>query len=241
MSSSWSKIASVFLQIFLWSAVVVCLQLILGWQGRWAVLPAWDIYQKWQGQQEDESLDYIQAWAPQEFWNQEFQELQRFHQLNQKWSGRLLLAQVHLGDSLSFSHELMLDKGIEQGVKVDAPVLTPKGLVGRVDRVRSGGSFLKTLTHKGSVVAVETQKGRHRGLLKGRGDALLSLEFLAEDAKLEKGMVVLTSGLDRTYPKGIRIGEIESLTENHDPLSQEAIVRPFVEITELTQVGVFVP
>jgi len=82
------------------------------------------------------------------------------------------------------------------------------------------------------------QRSRARGIVRGRGGDRLEFEFVVGGADVQLGDVVISSGLDGVYPKGLRVGEVEDLVASSYGLTQRAILKPAVDFGRLEQVFV---
>jgi rod shape-determining protein MreC len=72
--------------------------------------------------------------------------------------------------------------------------------------------------------------------VRGRGTAELAFEFVVRGGDVRPGDVVITSGLGGAYPKGLRIGEVVSVSDPGGRLIQTARLRPAVDFGRLEQV-----
>ena len=111
-----------------------------------------------------------------------------------------------------FFDSFLLSKGFFSGAKVGTPIIDARGLVGRVLKAGPYTSVALLLTDSGSSVAVISEKGRVSGMLQGNGhNKLLSMRFVKQNEKIAVGELLLTSGLDLSFPKGIPVGKVVSV------------------------------
>ncbi len=111
-----------------------------------------------------------------------------------------------------FFDSFLLSKGFFSGAKVGTPIVDAKGLVGRVLKAGPYTSVALLITDSGSSVAVISEKGRVSGMLQGNGHSkLLSMRFVKQNEKINVGELLLTSGLDLSFPKGIPVGRVVSV------------------------------
>ena len=130
-----------------------------------------------------------------------------------------------------------LDKGSSQGIKKDMAVTSAEGLVGRV--VLEGDSYSKVLllVDPQHAVGARLTGSGETGVLQGRGQEDLRLDFIDADTKITIGETVVTSGYDKgIYPMGIPLGRVTRVQKARDGLSQSAYVRPFVDFSKLDAV-----
>lgn len=132
---------------------------------------------------------------------------------------------------------VIIDHGAADGVVRGMPVIAAEGLVGRVERVAEHQATVLLLTDPTHAVDVVTQRTRARGILLGRGDALIlgrptgvtRIEYLRGDAGLADEDVVVTSGLDGRYPAGLPVGTVRRVERTADGRVESAEVVPFVD------------
>jgi len=88
------------------------------------------------------------------------------------------------------------------------PVMTPAGLLGKIVEVSPSTAKVKLITHPQFRVGALIQKTRHTGVVYGTVSGECRMKYLATDADIRPGDVVLTAGLSETFTKGLLIGEI---------------------------------
>ena len=146
-------------------------------------------------------------------------------------------AQVIAGPLTNFEHTIEIDRGSSSGIKVDMPVVTGAGLVGRIVEVQDGRSVIKLLTDPSIVVGVRLVSSGDTGLLHGQGDG----RPLVIDAGVVPAVVVppdelvITSGEDRAaFPGGIPIGKVTKVDLASGQLNQVLTVTPMADLSRLT-------
>jgi rod shape-determining protein MreC len=130
---------------------------------------------------------------------------------------------------------LLLDRGSSAGVARQQPVITPRGAVGRVVEAAPGVAKVLSLVDPNSGVAALVQRTRVQGVLVGEGEDTCRLEFVSDEAPVEVGDVVVTSGLDAIFPKGILLGVVSKVGEAQG-LTRYVQVRPEVDPHRLEEV-----
>ena len=144
-----------------------------------------------------------------------------------------------IGSSASeTSRVLFLDKGSESGIRPNMAVITPDGIVGKVHRVFRGSAQVLVITDPDSGLGAELgallQSSRVHGALRGYGGFFCQLRYIANDEKVEPGDLVVTSGEDRIYPRGLPIGVVTSA--KNGPVFKEIMVQPFARLNRLEEV-----
>jgi rod shape-determining protein MreC len=152
----------------------------------------------------------------------------------------LIPARVVGRDPLPFVQVIALDVGSEQGVREDMPVVTWRGLIGRVIDVQPTTARVLLITDASSAVAVRVQapESRATGVVRGRNDALLLLQYVEQQAPLETGDLLITSGLGGVFPPGVPVGKVVQVRKRDQDLFQEALVEPTARLGQLERVYV---
>ena len=128
-----------------------------------------------------------------------------------------------------------LDRGTGAGVRINQPVITPRGVVGRIIDAAGGASKVQTILDPNAGVAGLIQRTRVQGMIVGDGDRGCRMEYVSELANVEVGDVVVTSGLDQIYPKGYTLGVIAAIGEG-EGLTKIIEIRPEVDFRRLEEV-----
>lgn len=148
-----------------------------------------------------------------------------------------IVAQVVAHDPRAAFKTVTINRGTADDVRKGMIALAGSGLVGRVEQVASHQATVLLCIDPNHAVDVWVLRSRVRGLLIGSGRSTLlhrlggvtRLEYLAETADVVPGDVVVTTGLDGRYPKGIPVGTIRTVRRGSPGLYTEAEVVPFVD------------
>jgi rod shape-determining protein MreC len=107
------------------------------------------------------------------------------------------------------TRRVVLDRGGRDGVKLGLPVIDNAGVVGQVTRVFPFTSEVTLLTDKEQAIPVQVLRSGLRSVAYGRGQSgLLDLRFVAPNADIQVGDVLVTSGLDGMYPAGLAVAKV---------------------------------
>lgn len=118
------------------------------------------------------------------------------------------------------------------------------GLVGRVTEVHGTSAQVILLVDPEHAFSGVAQRSRDEGMVYPVSTLAgvpqrLRLEKLRRDADLQEGDVILTSGLDGVYPRGIPIGTVESVQRSRASIETvTAVIKPFVDFDHLDCVWV---
>ena len=118
-------------------------------------------------------------------------------------------AQIILGSPGNFEATVALDKGTDDGVVVDQPVVSGRGLLGRIARASGKRSTVLLLTDRDSGVDVRDTRTNQRGIINGRPDATLQqLDNLYGPGDIKAGDILVTAGTaGGPFPPDIPVGQ----------------------------------
>src|ERR1035437_1101859 len=122
------------------------------------------------------------------------------------------------------SKVVFVDRGSVSGVERGMAVVTPDGIVGKVITAYPTASAVLLITYPDFAAGVISQKGLVRGTLKGQGTPICKVDYVAFEEKVEPGEWLYTSGDDRIFPRGFRVG-IVKVVRPGQPF-QEILVEP---------------
>lgn len=131
---------------------------------------------------------------------------------------------------------LTIDRGSGDGVREGMPVLAADGVVGQTIKVTANSSRVLLLTDHASGISSMIQRSRARGVVKGRGDNLCSLEFAMRGEDVQVGDQVVSSGVGGVFSKGLPVGEVTMVKKGEYGIFQTITIRPSVKIEHLEEV-----
>lgn len=129
----------------------------------------------------------------------------------------------------------LIDRGERAGLKPDMPVVNPQGVVGRVIAVGPGISKVQLLTDASGGASVIVQRTRVQGVVVGRGDPLLELRYVSTIEDVQTEDLLLTSGMDQVYPRGLPVGVVAEVQQGAGLLKTITVV-PRVDFDKLEEV-----
>jgi rod shape-determining protein MreC len=136
-------------------------------------------------------------------------------------------------DPSPFVKYIQINRGSSDGLRRGLPVVTQQGLVGRVVQITASAALVQLITDPGTEINVELEPGRIEGVLSGSITGDVSLDFIPQEADIEPGDLVLTSGLGGNYPPNILIGQVTSVRSQDYDLFQSASIQPVVDFEHL--------
>lgn len=133
---------------------------------------------------------------------------------------------------------LTLNRGSIEGIKENMSVLTPDGLVGRVIAVSASTCEVLMITDPRSGVGSLVQDTRTPGIVEGVAGAsgIARMIHIPNNAPVEAGQAVVTSGQGSLFPKGIPVGRINSIQNEPSGLFLSAEISPFANLNSLEEV-----
>lgn len=147
--------------------------------------------------------------------------------------------------------QFVINKGSNDGIKKRMVALTADGLVGQVSYVQKDWSIVQSLADENISVGAEPQEVKQKddvssqGIVKGYRDKsnslLAKIYYLPVDSKIKKGDVILTSGIDNSYPRGIRIGSVTKVELDKGKVMKNAIIKPYVNFDKIQELLIAVP
>src|SRR5436309_343164 len=167
--------------------------------------------------------------------------LRRLLALSQENPSDLTAARVTARSLDRLGGSLTIDKGSKDGVLPNRAVITPEGLVGRVERATSHEARVLTLLHRDCAVAVRVGRSRVDGVLQWEfGERpVLSLLYVSSQEDVKSGDWVLTSGLGGIFPEGVRVGTVTRVGNAENGLMKDVQVKPAVNFRSLEEVLVY--
>lgn len=152
-----------------------------------------------------------------------------------------VVAQVVSGPVSNFEHRLDINKGSDAGIRVDMPVVSSAGLVGRVEAVARDRSVIQLITDPGFRVGIRMSENDDVGVARGQGRDRPLLVFNGIDVglEIEEGELITTSGLEGAlFPAAIPVGRVQSVVTSAGELDQDLQVEPLADLDSLSFVNV---
>jgi len=146
---------------------------------------------------------------------------------------RYVAARVIGQDISPFIRSIWIGQGSDQGVRQGMPVVTERGLVGRVAEVFPTVARVQLITDPESVVNVRLQSSRADGTLRARVNGELWVDLIEQEASVTPGELVLSSGLGGAFPEDIPVGQVVTVRKRDYELFQQAVVQPSADLENL--------
>ena len=134
----------------------------------------------------------------------------------------------------SASQTIQLDRGERDGIRRNMGVITPDGVVGKVVEVYPSTSQVLLLTDKESGVGAMLADSRIQSPVGGAGEPLLTMKYVPNDDTVNVGERVITSGMDRIFPRDLPVGTIAAIKPGNP--FKEIRIKPAANLERLEEV-----
>lgn len=147
-----------------------------------------------------------------------------------------LAASVVGEDVSSWFRTMIIDRGSSSGIREGMAVVGADGVAGQIIKVAPATARVLLITDHASGVAAVIERSRARGVVKGKGDGLCSMEFTTREEDVKVGDEVVSSGIGGVFPKGLPIGEVTMVKRGEYGIFQTVTIRPSVNFAHLEEV-----
>lgn len=111
-----------------------------------------------------------------------------------------------------FKRKVFIDKGSQKNIAAGQVVMDEIGIIGQVTRVYPWMSEVTLITDKDHAVPIQVLRTGLRAVVFGSGDiSSLSLRYMPISSDLQIGDVLVTSGIDGTYPPGLPVAKVTQI------------------------------
>ncbi len=149
---------------------------------------------------------------------------------------------VLVRNPVSWTEQLIIDAGTEQGVVENMLVVANGGLAGIVTNVESSSANVKLLTNSDEFtkipVKISTQSGDIYGILSGydsdSNSFVVNQLNSMDEIKIDSNVV--TSDLAGTTPANIQVGKVKSISSTSNNLNREVFIEPTTDFSEIYSV-----
>ena len=158
--------------------------------------------------------------------NSELRELLNFT----KKEGKIpVMAHVLAQVPESGRHTILLDRGSDDGLALDMPVIVGNGImIGKIFKLSNTTSIALLLTDTRSHVGAIVQNSeRTLGVVQGKRGLSLEMRLIPQNEEIKPGDIVVTSGIEPLVPKGLVLGRVQEVQiEERNPFKNAIIVSP---------------
>ena len=172
----------------------------------------------------------------------ENERLKSLLQLKTELPYKILSAQVIGRDTSAWFDSSIINRGSLDGVKLNMPVVTNGGLIGRVTSVSPLTAQVALITKdKSGLGAVVGELGSSNalGVLTGTGKKeILEMKYVPGSIEVQVGESIYTTGQDGIYPAGLKLGEVVEVRAGSATVSQQIFVQPSAKLFSMQEVAV---
>ena len=167
----------------------------------------------------------------------ENQHLRQLLGLRERLPREFIAAEILYSHRDPFTRRVVVDKGFQHGVKAGQAVVDETGVVGQITRVFAWVSEVTLVTDKEQAVPIQSVRSGLRGVTFGIGyDGTLELRFMPVNADIQNGDLLVTSGIDGTYPPGLPVAVVSNIERNAAYAFARITCTPTAGVTSFSQV-----
>ena len=167
----------------------------------------------------------------------ENQHLRQLLELRERLPREFIAAEMVYSNRDPFTRRVVLDKGFQHGVRAGQAVVDEAGVVGQVTRVFPWVSEVTLVTDREQAIPIQSVRTGLRGVTFGIGyDGTLELRFMPVNADIQNGDLLVTSGIDGTYPPGLPVAVVSNVERNAAYPFARITCTPAASVTSFTQV-----
>ena len=140
---------------------------------------------------------------------EENNQLRRLLDARERLPRKAVFAEILYAARDPFSRKVVIDKGSQNGILAGEPVIDDVGVIGQVTRVYLLMSEVTLLSDKDQAIPLQVLRNGLRAVAYGGAEGgMLDLRFMAANADIKNGDVLVTSGIDGTYPPGLPVATV---------------------------------
>jgi len=167
----------------------------------------------------------------------ENESMRRILAAKEQVPGDALFAEIVYAGRDPFSRKVIIDRGVQHGVQSGQPVVDASGVLGQVTRVQPLLSEVTLIVDKDHAIPVQLVRNGLRGVAYGSGDgSTLELRHMASNAEIEAGDLLVTSGLDGLYPRGLPVAKVAKIERDAAYAFAKIVCQPVAGTTQHQQV-----
>jgi rod shape-determining protein MreC len=171
-----------------------------------------------------------------------FSQLHDFAREDLRQAVRLVPARVIGVDTSTWRHSVIINRGSDDGLALDAPAVWGTSIAGTITALRPSAATVRLLNDSRCGLTARLARTGDVGLLTGSAepDAHLTLKWIHLHP-VERGDLVVTSGIDPRIPPGLVAGRVLDASQTRQPLFYDITVRPLIDLDRVTELVVVLP
>ena len=169
-------------------------------------------------------------------------QLRKLLEAGQRAESKTVMAEILYVPHDPFSRKAILDKGSQNSIQPGQVVVDDAGVVGQITRVYPWLSEVTLITDKDHSVPVQLVRSGLRSMVSGTGeDGTLELRYLAANADIQHGDLLVTSGIDGIYPPGLPVALVSKIESNAAYAFARITCTPVAGVSRNRQVLILLP
>jgi len=166
----------------------------------------------------------------------ENQRLRQLLDFKEKHELKTIVGRVIAKDVSKEFRAIRINRGTDNGIEKDMPVVNEQGVIGRVFRTTNSTSDIVIILDLLSAIDAIDLRSRVRGIVQGMSEDLCELKFALRTDDIQNGDLLVSSGLGGIFPKGIPVGTVSKVDKKSYGVSQYIEVIPSVDFSKLEEV-----
>ncbi|HXG83244.1 MAG TPA: rod shape-determining protein MreC [Pyrinomonadaceae bacterium] len=172
----------------------------------------------------------------------ENERLKSLLELKERSETKILPAKIIGRDPSAWFDTSIINRGSLDGVKLNMPVVTNGGIVGRITAVSPLTSQIYLVSREkvsqGGIIG-EIGKSNALGVVSGTGKKeLLEMGYVPGSVEVNVGESVYTTGQEGIYPPGLKIGEVIEVRIGSATVTHQIFIKPSANLSSLQEVAV---
>lgn len=175
----------------------------------------------------------------------EIEEFKKMLHLNKTLSEQSYLNATVINRNIDYWYNSMtIDKGSKNGVEKGMAVVTSEGLIGKIEKTTNFNSTIKLITADDTnnriSVKIKTKGKYVYGLMSGYDakKGLFIVDGISDSTEIEKNSIVTTTGLADTFPSGIILGKVDSISSDNFDLAKTVNVKSDIDFNGISYVTI---
>jgi rod shape-determining protein MreC len=163
--------------------------------------------------------------------------LRELLQSSQRVSHQVLVAEILAADLDPFTRQVIINKGTDSEVYAGQPVLDSDGVMGQVVHVGPLSSTVMLISDANHAIPVQVLRNGLRSIAVGTGDQnAIELPYLANNADIEVGDLLVTSGLGGRFPPGYPVARVTSISRDLTQSYAKVVAAPSGRLDRVREV-----
>lgn len=131
---------------------------------------------------------------------------------------------------------MMINKGSLDGIQNDMGVITPQGIVGKIIDTQPRYAQVLLISDRNSAIGAIVQRTRDEGVIQGIDSNALQLKYLPHDSQVSIGDLLVTSGMEGSFTKGLIIGHVENIEKGDGEMFLKIRTTVAVDVRKIEEV-----